>query len=195
MNPDIVGNIKGIGTMRKRSFSIILLVVAFLFIARSNVIAAAFCPRYMSSRNCHIQQQPQQVEHKSSCQHEIPDMVMGDMKMDDTAMESEAATEIAANSIAENPSISVATESSAEQVAIDFPAKPCGHCWMHSQPISGTATLVAVDPSKRMVETSARPADFVVTLPSAFTISIIPLEHGPPGISFPRYVLISVFRI
>jgi hypothetical protein len=184
--------------MRKRSFSIILLVGAFLFSAWSNVIAAAFCPRYLSSRNCHVQQQPRQakqVEHRPACQHAMPDMEMGDMQMDDTEMESEAASESTDNSIAEKPPMPVATESSTEQLILNFPTEPCGHCWMHSQPASGTATLVAVDPSKRLVETNAPPSDFVVALPSAFTVPIIPLEHGPPGNSFRRYVLISVFRI
>lgn len=50
------------------------------------MIAAAFCPRYSSSRNYPIQQrQIQQVEHKSSCQHEMTDMEMGDMQMEGTS--------------------------------------------------------------------------------------------------------------
>jgi len=182
--------------MRKRSFSIILLVVAFLFSSWSNVITAAFCPRYSSSRNCHIQQrQAKQVEHKSSCQHEMADREMADMEMDDMKMESEAASETPDNSVPENPPVQVATESFAEQGAIDFPTEPCGHCWMHSQPSSGTVTVVAVDPLKRLVETNAPPANFVVAFPSTFAVPIMPLEHGPPGNSFPRHVLISVFRI
>jgi len=188
--------IKDIRTMQKRSFSITLLVVAFLFSAWSNVIAAAFCPRYSSSRNCHIQQrQIKQVEHKSSCQHEMADMEMGDMQMDDTNMDSEAASETSDNSIPEIPPVQIATDSSSEQLTIDFPTEPCGHCWMHSQPSSGTATSVAVDPSRRLVETSAPPADFVAALPSAFAVPIMPLEHSPPGNSLPRHVLISVFRL
>jgi hypothetical protein len=182
--------------MQKRSFSITLLVVAFLFSSWSNVIAAAFCPRYSSSRNCHVQQrQIKQVEHKSTCQHEMADAEMGDMEMDDMKMETEAASETPDNSVRENPPVQMTTESSAEQIAIDFPIEPCGHCWMHSQPSSGTATIVAVDPLRRLVDTNAPPASFVVALPSAFAVPIVPLEHGPPGNSFPRHVLISVFRI
>src|SRR5258705_3042566 len=182
--------------MRMRSFSITLLVVAFLFSSWSNVIAAAFCPRYSSSRNCHMQQrQAKQVEPKSSCQHEMDGMEMGDMKIDDTNMGSEAASETADNPIPEKPPVQIATESFSEQVAIAFPTEPCGHCWMHSQPSSRTTVVVAVDPSKRLVETNAVPADLVVALPSTFAVPIIPLEHGPPGSSFPRHVLINVFRI
>jgi hypothetical protein len=182
--------------MRKRSFSITFLVVAFLFSSWSNVIAAAFCPRYSSNRNCHVQQrQAKKVDHKSSCHHEMADMERGDMQMNNVEMETGAAPETADNSIAENPSVQFATESSGEPVAIDFPTEPCGHCWIHSQPSSGTATVVAVDSSKRLVETTAPPANFVDALPSAFAVPIVPLEHGPPGNSFPRHVLISVFRI
>ena len=182
--------------MRKRSCSIILLVVAFLLSSWSNVIAAAFCPRYTSSRNCHIQQrQIKQVEHKSSCQHEMADMEMGDMQMDDANLESEAASETSDSSIPEGPPVQIATKSFSEQVAIDFPADPCGHCWMHSQPSSGSATIVAVDPLRQLVETNAPPATSEVALPSAFAVPIMPLEHGPPGNSFPRHVLINVFRI
>ena len=181
--------------MQKRSFSITLLVFAFLFSSWSNVIAAAFCPRYSSSRDCHIQQQIKQGEHKSSCQHGMADMEMGDMQMDDTNMESEAASQTSVNSISESSPVQIATDSTSEQLAIDFPTEPCGHCWMHSQPSSGTATSVAVDPARRLVETNAPPTNFVLALPSTFTVPIMPLEHGPPGNSFPRHVLINVFRI
>jgi hypothetical protein len=117
------------------------------------------------------------------------------MQMDDTNIGSEAASETPDNPIPENPSGQIATGSFSEQVAIAFPTEPCGHCWMHSHPSSGTTVVVAVDPSKRLVETNAPPADFVVALPSTFSVPIIPLEHGPPGNTFPRHVLINVFRI
>ena len=122
-------------------------------------------------------------------------MEMGDMQMDDTNMESEAASQTSVNSISESSPVQIATASSSAQVAIDFPTEPCGHCWMHSQPSSGTATSVAVDPARRLVETNAPPTNFVLALPSTFTVPIMPLEHGPPGNSFPRHVLINVFRI
>jgi hypothetical protein len=184
-----------IRTMRMRSFSITLLVVAFLLSSWGNVIAAAFCPRYSSSRNRYIQQrQAKQVEPESSCHHEMDGLEMGEMQMDDTNMGSEAASETADNPIPEEPPVQIATESFSQQAAIAFPSETCGHCWMHSQP-SSRITVVAVDPSKRLVETNAPPADFVVALPFTFALPIIPLEHGPPGNSFPRHVLINVFRI
>jgi len=78
-------------------------------------------------------------------------MAMGDMQMDDTNSESEDASETLGNPIPESPPIQIAMEASSEQVAFDFRTKPCGHCWTHSQPSSGTAAIVAVDPSRRSV--------------------------------------------
>ena len=122
-------------------------------------------------------------------------MEMGDMQMDDTNMEGEAASQTSVNSISESSPVQIATDSSPAQLAIDFPTEPCGHCWMHSQPSSGTATSVAVDPARRLVETSVPPTNSEVAVPSAFAVPILPLEHGPPGNLFPRHILISVFRI
>ena len=182
--------------MQKRSFSIILLVVAFLLSSWSNVLGAAFCPRYTSSRNCHVQQrQIKQVEHRSSCQHEMADMEMGDMQIDDANLESEAVSETSDRPIAETPPGQIATDFSSALLAIDFPTEPCGHCWTHSQPSSGTATIVAVDPSRRLFERNAPQANYLVVLRSPSAVPILPLEHGPPGSSFPRHVLINVFRI
>jgi hypothetical protein len=179
--------------MKRRLISIIILVIALLFSAWSNVITAAFCPRYMSNRNCCIEheiRQPMQVDHKSSCQHEMADMEMVDMQM-----ESEAPSEAAANSLVVNPPIHIATEASSDQVVVDLPIESCAHCWMHSQPTSGTTTVAAIDPSKRLVETNAPPADFAMALPPALVLPITPREHEPPGNPFPRHALINVFRI
>ena len=61
---------------------------------------------------------------------------MSDMQMDETDMGSGADAETADNVISEAGQIQLVTERSAEK-AFDFPAAPCGHCWMHSQPASG----------------------------------------------------------
>jgi hypothetical protein len=184
--------------MSKRSLPILLLTVAFLLSAWGNVIAAAFCPRYLSNRERSIKptsQESKQVGHKPSCHHEMADMEMGDMQMDGTEIESETAGEAGDNSIIENPWMQVASESDAEQVAINLPTEPCGHCWMHSQPTSGTSTVVAVHLSKQLIETKAPPASSTVTLPSPVAVSITPVEHGPPCNVLPRHLLINVFRI
>jgi hypothetical protein len=177
--------------MAKRPVSIFLLVVAVLLSAWGDVIAAAYCPGY-SSRNCcikHEARQAKQVDHKSSCQHGMADMDMADMQM-----ESENPSEATANSSANAPPVEIAA-SSVEQVPFHLPTEPCGHCWMHSQPSPATAMLVAVDPSKRSIETHAPPSGFVAAMPSAFVIAVAAVEHGPPIPSSPRHVIINVFRI
>jgi hypothetical protein len=181
--------------MARRSIPIFLLIVTFLLSAWGNVIAAAFCPRYLSNRECntkHHPRQPKQVDHKSSCHQEMADMQMGDTQMDNTETENQA-VEPKDSSIIEDSRTQVVTES--EEFHADLPTEPCGHCWVHSQPASGTATLVAVDPTRQLVETNAPPAELAVVAPSPVSASITPVEHGPPGNLLPRHVLINVFRI
>lgn len=122
-------------------------------------------------------------------------MEMSDMQMDQTEMQGEADAETLNNSIADAPPIQIETETPTQRIVIDRPAETCGHCWMHSQPASGAATLAAVDPSTRLIDTNAPPAECAVTLAHDFTVSITPKEHGPPGNLLPRHVLINVFRI
>jgi hypothetical protein len=184
--------------MSKRSFPIFLLTVAFLISAWGNVISAAFCPRYLSNGNCESKQQPRQiqrVDEKSSCHQEMADMEMGDMQMDEKEVESGPAVQTSDSAILTTWPIEVGTKFSAEQVAITFPTETCGHCWMHSQPASGVASIVAVDPTKTLIDTSAPSPDLAISLPSAWLVPILQREHGPPGNSSPRHVLINVFRI
>ena len=158
-----------------------------LFSAWSNVIAAAFCPRFAQNRDCclkHTAQQAKQVKHDLSCHHE-----MAGMEMDDMQMESPSDTS-ASNSLIES-----ASESTSEQIAFDLPIEPCAHCVSHSQPASGTVSVVAIDPAKRLVESNSLPPNFAVDLTAAFADLVVPSEHSPPSPSSPRYVIISVFRI
>jgi hypothetical protein len=183
--------------MSKRRCPVFLLTVTFLLSAWGNVIAASFCPRYLSNRACHIKRdprQPQQVDHDSSHHHEMTNMEMGDMQMDETEMESGADLETADNSNHENRPIQVGAEFSPEQLVVNLPTEPCGHCWTHSQPASGIATVVA-DPSKGLVQTTAPPVSVAIALPGAHPVPFARMDHGPPGNSFPRHVLINVFRI
>jgi len=182
--------------MTKRALLISLILVAFLFSAWGSVIAASFCPRYLSLNGCikHGVRQAAQVEPKS-CHHEMADMKMGDMEMDDMQMNADAAPVSEVDSIPDNPPTQVATESSVEQVAIDLPFEPCGHCWMHSQPSSGTSTVTAINRSPRSVEANAAPTEFQIVSPSGCPILALRLEHGPPGGALPRHVLINVFKI
>jgi hypothetical protein len=174
--------------MRMRFLTLSFLVVALLFSAWGNVIAAAFCPRYASNRNCCVKQtvsKPKQVEHPSSCHAE----------MDGMPMETETSADSGTDPSAQNSQANLASESSTDQVAFDLPIEECPHCWSHSQPTSGAASVVTVEASKRLVETNLPIADFAVAPPPAFSILVSFSGHGPPGISLPRHVLINVFRI
>jgi hypothetical protein len=182
--------------MTKRSSLTLLLLVAFLLSAWGNVVAAAFCPAYLA-RNCRVRQQtqpPTQVDHKS-CHHEMGNMEIGDMKMDEMEMDEDPTPQSEITSFPENLYTQIAPESSFAEAALEFPGEPCGHCWMHSQPTSGTGTMAIISLSSRLIEGDAPFADSVIELPSAFSVPITPVEHGPPGNSLPRHVLINVFRI
>jgi hypothetical protein len=174
--------------MTKRSLSIVLVVVALLFSAWGNVLAAAFCPRFALNRDCCLKheatQKAKQVKHDSSCHHD-----MAGMEMDDMQMESVADTS-AQDSLEE-----LIPESSNERVALDLPIEPCAHCLGHSPTTSGTVSVVAIDPSKRLVKTNSLPANFAIDLTGAFADLIVPSEHSPPIPSSPRHVIINVFRI
>ena len=178
--------------MQKRSSSIVLLLVAFLFSSWSNVIAAGSCPRYLSNRDCcvkHVASQPKQVENKS-CRHETAAIEMADMQM-----ETDASSDSKSDSITHSSQVQPTFESSTDQVAFDLPFEQCAHCWSHSQPTSGSVSTVAVDPSKRLFGIDSPSADLTFSSPSAFPIFITPSEHGPPGTALPRHILINVFRI
>lgn len=179
-------------TMRQRSFPITVLIVAFVLSAWGNVIAAAFCPRYASNRDCCVKpvaSPPKQVE-KSSCHHE-----MAGTAMDDMQMESETSPDSRNDPSAQPLRSAVASESSSNHVAFDLPIEQCPHCWSHSPSILVAAYLSAVDPSKQLIETNLPAADSRFALDSGSSISISPSEHSPPGISLPRHVLLNVFRI
>ena len=178
--------------MRRQSPAIFMLVGAFLLGAWGNVLAAAFCPRYGLNRDCCLRQvatKSKQIEHMSSCHHQ-----MGGMKMDDMQMENESPSESEAEPLATDSEV-LTPETSSKEAAFDLPVEACVHCLIHSQTASGTATVNAVDPSKRLIETNAVAAFFEAVPSSVFSISITPFEHGPPGASVPRHVLINVFQI
>jgi uncharacterized protein involved in copper resistance len=177
--------------MRKRSLSIVFVVLALLVSAWGNVIAAAFCPRFALNRDCclrHSSQQAKQVKHESSCHHE-----MAGMEMDDMQMEPEADSKPDLN--AHDLQVQFSSEPSSDMAGLDLPSEQCTHCLSHSQTTSGTVSVVAIDPSKRLVQTNSLPASFSIDLTHAFADLIVPPEHGPPSPSSPRHVIINIFRI
>ena len=177
--------------MRKRSLSIVFIVVALLFSAWGNVIAAAFCPRFLLNRDCclkHTAQSPMDSKHESSGHHE-----MAGMEMDDMEMETEAGS--APDTCAQNSLAQLPSEPSSDVVALDLPIEQCACCLSHSQTTLGTVSVVPIDPSKRLVETNSLPANFAIGLTAAVAELIVPSEHSPPGPSSPRHIIINVFRI
>jgi uncharacterized protein involved in copper resistance len=175
--------------MRKRSLSIVFVAVALLFSAWGNVIAAAFCPCSLNRDCClkHAGQQAKQVKHESSCHHEMAGMEMDDMQMDTEA-------DSAPDTSAQNSPVELTSDSS-QETALNLPTEPCAHCFSHSQTTSGTVSVVALDPSKRLVGTNSPPASFAIGLTPAFAGLIVRSDHSPPGPSTPRHVIINVFRI
>lgn len=183
--------------MRQRQISIIILVLAFLISSSGNVIAAAFCPHYLSHRDglrpAVLPSQP--VKQGSSC-HEMADMEMGDMQMDDMEMDDDSASETAIVSIPESVPTTVPADIPIERASFELPVGSCGYCWMHSQTPSGSAIADAVNPTRQLVVFDApTPAHLGIATLSALTTNISPLEHSPPGGSLSRHVLINVFRI
>ena len=176
--------------MHRRPLLIMLLIIAFLLSAWSNVIGASFCPRYGSNGLCsskHVVSKPR-ADHQLSCHHEMADMEMDDMRM-------ETETSSGSNNDSSAQTYSAELGSSSDQVALDLPVEECPHCWSHSQPTSGSASLVTTDSSKQSVVTNLPRADLSFASPSTSLNSFKPSEHGPPGNSSPRHVLIGVFRI
>ena len=174
--------------VRKRFVSIVFVVVALLFSAWGNVIAAAFCPRFSLNRDCcldHVTHQTNQAKPESSCHHEMGGMEMGDLQ----DMQMEAAPNL------QNSHVQPTSESSSEDIAVDQPIEACTHCVSHSQTTSGAVSFVGLDPSKGLVETDSPPASTSIRWTLAFTNVIVPSEHGPPAPSSPRHLIINVFRI
>lgn len=181
------------GTMRNRSWLITLVASALLLSASANVIAAAFCPRFASHRDCCLVQIPlsKQIVNQASCHHETTGMKMTGMAGDG---EMKSSSEPAAKP-SEGSQPNPARDAFSDEGALDLPIQACTHCVTHSQPASGTADVISVDPSKRLLENGAPPVVLRAPTAAAFSIAITPSEHGPPGQSLPRHVLINIFRI
>ena len=160
--------------MRKPSAAIGPLVFALLVSAWGNVIAACLCSRYSMDHDHHVtpRSHASSVQQESSCDHE-----MSDMKTDDTG------------------DVETTSQDRSDHPLVRLPGEQCTHCLMYSEPASGAATLVAVNPANRLLETEVPLVKFEAALPLSSAISISPSEHGPPGNLFPRHVLLNVFRI
>jgi hypothetical protein len=110
-------------------------------------------------------------------------------------METESSADSGTDPDVQKSQKNLTSESSTDQIALDLPIEECPHCWSHSQPTSGAASVLTVAASQRLVETDLPTADFAVGSPPAFYSLVSFSAHGPPGISIPRHVLINIFRI
>ena len=180
--------------MRKPSAATSLIAASLLLSAWGNVIGACFCLRYSMDHDHRLSQRSHMplVRQESSCNHEMSDMKMDGVRMDDLEMESQVLSSPARNL---TNRMQPTSQDSTDHAVLESPGERCGHCLMYSAPASAGATLVALNPANRLLETEAPLVKLEVTLSPPLSISIIPSEHGPPGNLFPRHILISVFRI
>lgn len=177
--------------MQKRHLFNVLLIGSILLGMWGNVIAASFCPRFALNRDCdltHVSSPPKQIVHQPSCHKEMRDSEMEDMQME-AAPDSEPEADVEASPV------EFTSEVTNDKVAWELPSEPCSHCLSHSQSALGAVSSVAaVDPSKRLIETNSPPVK-LAALPLFAFQTIVPMEHGPPGESPARHILISVFRV
>ena len=177
--------------MKTKTSAIILLLLAFLVSAWGNVIAASFCPTYLA-RNVSIKHPYQPTKGvEGSCHFEMADIDMGDMQMDTGE---EPASHSEDMSLAEVQSSGGATESPIEPRLLEARTEPCSHCWMHSQASSGSAMAAAILPPQPP-QSNAPVTQTSLDIPFVPSTFVVRKEHGPPGNSSPRYILINVFRI
>ncbi len=173
--------------MRKRFVPIVFVVGALLFSAWSNVIAAAFCPRFASDNFSLKQSSRSAAPHHSTACARMGEMEMGDMQMEAT---SESSSTDSPGVQPEN-----AFQETANSLGSSSPGAPCTHCISHSQSMPGPTSITAVDPVKRSFESTA-PLSTTVALSASLTSTrLVHLDHGPPGEALPRGILSNVLRI
>jgi len=132
-------------------------------------------------------------------------MNMGGMNMDDMSMDAASMDHMAMNDMAIDGAIveissTVSPNSLSEEVVantFDQPVESCAHCFGHSgiqnAPVS---SLSASDQSNRDLGSVPLPVSRFLARPAMTLARIgLPGQHGPPGRSAPRHILISVFLI
>lgn len=172
--------------VKKQSIFTFFLMLAFVAGAWGNVLAASFCPHLESARASCLDQ-PTEASVASNEMHDD----MGVLQMDDMHKHMPAeSTEKA------SPQKTVSTEEPDRDVsALESPAEACAHCFNHSQLPLISFALRETESAKRRTDLAAPQAmqvSFAAPLPS---LILEPREHAPPGKTFPRHVLINVFRI
>ena len=167
--------------MTRRSLSTVGLIITLFLATWSNVIAAGFCPRYLSNRD-YCLKHVESVSAVESCHHEMSDPATAEI-------DNSSDTKVVLTRLQST------WDSLSNQPALDLPIDKCPHCWSHSQPTPGSVIVAASDPARNVSEAQLPVATLDFASLSLLTVLIDPLEHGPPGLTLPRHVLINVFRI
>lgn len=140
----------------------------------SPVLAAAFCPR-AQGHDCCVTTAASE-EHQQAAHHHA--MEMGGTEMPGPALAHDAHDGTTA--------------------AIDRKVKDCAHCVAHSGGPAAPAVTFSVPDSSSGRDAACAPSQvhkFFVPASPATNLLVSSRPHGPPGITTPRHVLISVFLI
>jgi hypothetical protein len=159
----------------------LIATILLLFVSGwGNVLAAAFCPHEGRQTRACPSKEATHHDHGMNSSHEA--MTMGEMEgmgIQTSAMPNDAAP---------------ATGSQAR--VADQPMDDCAHCVSHSRFPTVPSVTGVVDQSKRGEDMAAPPAPSItIPLAAAHTTPIYSRQHGPPGATISRQVLINIFRI
>lgn len=180
--------------MTRRPIAIAGLVLALLYGAWGNVVAAAFCPRFSDHSCC-----PKHSEHSSAptASHHAhyqsePSSSAEDNGMGECAAHKSESESAVVSHDSGNSSVDVAEFSPA--LAPPVEDQSCTHCLTHSQPARGRFSISS-DESNRTSDAEALPITKLPLALHSFAKLLPSYDHGPPGQSHPLFVLHSVFRI
>jgi len=185
------------------------LALLLVFASFGHVFAAVFCPRALGRECCFAK--TGKHTHSPSSNHvdkTMVDMHMHEMSMDgmnmegmamgDTSMDHNAMDDTAID--AASVDISIAFSRVDGEVAankFDQPVELCAHCLGHSGIVNAPISSMSVpDQSNKDLGSVPLPVARFLTRPAMTFAQIgLPGEHGPPGSTAPRYILINVFQI
>ena len=192
--------------IRKSKSLLAVLSTIVLLSMWSNVLAATLCPHRRGNSDCcwmrevnnlspaglrgihmaHLQMSDTDMSDMQMDGIDMPDMQMSGMAMSHSEISDRRVDEVTGES---GPYLQATGDT------VTQPAQSCSHCILHSQS-GATLPLRVVAPGSYTHEVIATEGSSEIVDPVLSLVSRLDLhDHGPPGISGPRYVLINVFRI
>lgn len=187
--------------LKSRSFLGLLCVIVLVNLW-GNSIAAMFCPHMNGNRDCLMQIGSHSHTHNvATTRHdEMSDVHvhmdhsdMPDMQMDSSNASSGGVSKAGDPQVADfkpQPDLT-----SSEQTTFAESDSRCLHCMMHSQRRDAAATSVLVQPRQfdaiALIDQATVPVRSFNSMASMIDVH----DHGPPGITTPRHLVINVFRI